>query len=179
MKRATSFRAIRSSTNDMLDYLETHPYASVDEVQRATRYTRQQVLSVLYQYGFTDSARAKEKFPRLCEIGDKIRSKWKAQDLVDKAQAAEAADKSIKRSLKAPWSPKLKKGPLPPPEQAKEIGQYVENLEKKQAEPTHGQVVLRETIAQDDSELTKLRKEVARLRIIVQYLQGQRDGHAI
>ena len=179
MKRATQFREIRGSTNHMLDYVESHPHSSVDEVQRATRYTRQQVLSTFYQYGFSDSARAKEKFPRLCEIGDKIRSKWKAQDLVDKAQAAEAADKSIKRSLKAPWTPKLKKGPLPPPEQAKEINQYVVNLENKQAEPTHGQAVLRETIAQDDSELTKLRKEVARLRIVVQYLEGRRDGHAI
>lgn len=179
MKRATQFREIRGSTNHMLDYLEAHPHASVDEVQRATGYTRQQVLSAFYQYGFSNSSKAKEKFPRLWVIGEKVRAKWKAQDLVDKAQAAEAADKSIKRSLKAPWSPKLKKGPLPTPEQAKEISQYVENLEKKQAEPTHGQAVLRETIAQDDSELTKLRKEVARLRIIIQYLEGQRDGHAI
>lgn len=179
MKRATQFREIKDSTNHMLDYVESHPHASVGEVQRATGYTRQQVLSVFYQYGFSDSARAKERFSNLWAIGDKIRAKWKAQDLVDKAQAAEAADKSIKRSLKAPWVPKLKKGPLPSPEQAKEIGQYVENLEKKQAEPTHGQAVLRETIAQDDSELTKLRKEVARLRVIIRFLQDERDGHAI
>ena len=179
MIRRTEFREIRKATNDMLNYLESHPYASVSEVVHATGYDRQQVLSMYYQYGFTGSLKAKSKFPRLWKIGEKIRAGWKRQDLVDQAKAAEAADKEAKKKT---WTPKLKKGPLPFPEQAKEVTEFVTQLEKRDSQPTRGQQIVREVLDKDGDELARLRNEVTSLRFLVAFLSkelGLKNANAI
>lgn len=178
--RHTDFRAIRKSSNDILNYLETHPHASTTEIEVATGYTRQQVLSVLYQYGFTGSLKARKQFPRLHAIGDEVRAAWKQGDLVDQAKAKEAAEKAAKRG----WEAKLKKGPLPPPEQADEVKQWVEMLSKKTSDkpPTKGQEVVRAVLKADGDELANLRNEVTNLRFLVAFLSkelGLRHGNAI
>lgn len=178
--RRTEFRPVRKSTDDILNYLEKHAHASATEIEVATGYTRQQVLSVLYQYGMTGSPKARQKFPRLCAIGDAVRATWKEQDLVDQAKSKEAAEKAAKRG----WEAKLKKGPLPTPEQAKEVAEFAEKLAQKHEtpEPTKGQEIVREVIKADDDELTRLRNEVTTLRIEKAYLErklGLRNAHAI
>ena len=178
--RRTAFRQVQKSTNDILNYLENHPHASVSEVTVATGYTRQQVLSAFYQYGFTGSPKAKKKFPRLYAIGENVRATWKNQDLVDQAKAAEAAEKAAKRG----WEAKLKKGPLPPPEQANEVKQWVEMLSKQTSDkpPTKGQEVVRAVLKADGDELANLRNEVTNLRFLVAFLSkelGLRHGNAI
>jgi polyhydroxyalkanoate synthesis regulator phasin len=178
--RHTEFRSVSKSTNDILNYLESHPHASIAEVEVSTGYTRQQVISVLYQYGFTTSSKARKKFPRLCAIGDTVRAVWKQGDLVDQAKAKEAAEKAAKKG----WEAKLKKGPLPTPEQAKEVAEFAEKVAQKHLEPvpTKGQEIIRAMLKAEDDELTRLRNEVTTLRFEIAYLEkklGIRNANAV
>lgn len=164
--RHTKARSLQPMTNAILDFLVDHPYAPMRLIMEKLGFPRSKVQAVYYQYGFTGSAKAKKKFYTMWVIGEEIRKKWPAKDLV--AQA-ESKPQPVKPSA-VTW----------PDEdlvnQSKRV--YVE-LAKKQGltteqEPTKGQVVLRDTLAKDDAEIAKLRAEIYKNKIIIEFLLSQR-----
>jgi hypothetical protein len=172
-------RSLQPVTVAILDFLVSHPYASKDLIRQKLGFDYQQVQSTYYHYGFTGSAAAKAKYPDLWAIGDKIRSKWPAK----KPDQAVLPLKTPKAAKAAKWRAKTSTAVWPDEDPVNQVNRIYAELEKKQqtsAKPaTKGQAVLREVIRQDDAELSKLRKEMERLKIIVDYLESQRNGHAV
>jgi len=160
--RYTASRKLQPATNAMLDFLVDHPYASLDMIVNKLGFPRSKVQAVYYQYGFTGSANAKRKFHTMWKIGEEIRKKWPPKDLVAMAEGKWTA-KSVAMNTPT-W---------PDEDPVNQVNRIYAELEKKQ-EPTKGQAVLRETMAKDDAEIAKLRAEINRLNIIVDYLASQR-----
>lgn len=177
-------RSLQPVTVAILDFLASHPHASKGLIRQKLGFTRQQIQSAYYHYGFTGSEAAKLKYPDLWVIGEKIRSKWPSKPAqaslpLVKAKPNKATKKLAKSTAKhfaAVW---------PDEDPVNQIQRVYAELEKKQqaeqkpAEPTVGQAVLRQVIAQDDSQITKLTKEVERLQIIIDYLKSQQHGNAV
>jgi hypothetical protein len=165
----------------ILDFLVSHPYASKALIKQKLGFTRQQVQSTYYHYGFTGSDAAKKKYPDLWAIGEKIRSKWPAQ----KSVQANVPLKTPKAVKPAKWKAKTSPAVWPDEDPVNQIQRVYAELEKKQqeakkpAEPTVGQAVLRQVIAHDDEKITKLVKEVERLQIIIDYLRSQQHANAV
>lgn len=174
-------RALQPVTVAILDFLVSHPYASKALIKQKLGFTRQQIQSTYYHYGFSGSDAAKKKYPDLWVIGEQIRKKWPA----DKPAQALLPLKTPKAVKPAKWKAKTSPAVWPDEDPVNQIERVYAELEKKQqaeqkpAEPTVGQAVLRQVIAQDDEQITKLRKEIERLQIIVDYLESQRNGNAV
>jgi hypothetical protein len=160
--RYTASRKLQPATNAMLDFLVDHPYATLNMIVDKLGFARPKVQAVYYQYGFTGSTNAKKKFYTMWLVGEEIRKKWPPKDLVAQAEGKWTA-KSVAMNT-ATW---------PDEDPVNQVNRIYAELEKKQ-EPTKGQAVLRETITQDDAEIAKLRAEINRLNIIVDYLASQR-----
>jgi polyhydroxyalkanoate synthesis regulator phasin len=170
-------RELNPQTSAILDFLIDHPYATRELVVAKLGFSKARVQSVFYHYGFTGSANAKKKYYTLWKYGDKIRQGW-PKDLVSEAEA-----KANSEELSKKWIPK-KKGPLPPPDQAKKLTDWVDSLEKQTSDkpPTKGQEIVREVIKTDTDELTRLRNEVTTLRCEMAYLErklGIRNADAV
>ena len=160
--RYTESRKVTPATNAMLDFLIDHPYATLDTIVEKLGFTRPKVQAVYYQYGFTGSPMAKKKFHNMWKLGEEVRKKWPPKDLVAQAEAK--------------WTPKsvaINNATWPDEDPVNQVNRIYAELAKKQ-EPTKGQAVLRETIAKDDAEIARLRAEINRLTIIVDYLDAQR-----
>ena len=174
-------RALQPVTVAILDFLVSHPYASKALIIQKLGFTSQQVQSTYYHYGFTGSDAAKKKYPDLWAIGEKIRSKWPAQ----KSAQANLPLKTPKAVKPAKWKAKTSTAVWPDEDPVNQIQRVYAELEKKKqaeqkpAEPTKGQAVLRQVIAQDDQKINQLVKEVERLQIIIDYLRTQQYGNAI
>jgi hypothetical protein len=179
-------RSLQPVTVAMLDFLASHPYATKALIQQKLGFTSQQVQSTYYHYGFTGSDKAKKKYPDLWAIGEKIRQKWPS-----KPAQANLPLKEVKAVKPAKWKAKASPAVWPDEDPVNQIQRVYAELEKKQqaenkpAEPTVGQAVLRQLIAQDDhqianlNQIAKLTKEVERLQIIIDYLRTQQYGNAI
>ena len=177
-------RSLQPVTVAILDFLVSHPYASKSLIRQKLGFTRQQIQSAFYHYGFSGSDAAKKKYPDLWAIGEKIRSKWPSKPAqaslpLVKAKPNKVTKKVTKSTAKhfaAVW---------PDEDPVNQIQRVYAELEKKKqaeqkpAEPTVGQAVLRQVIAQDDQKITQLVKEVERLQIIIDYLRTQQYGNAI
>ena len=174
-------RSLQPVTVAILDFMVSHPYATKEFVRQKLGFTRQQVQSTFYHYGFTGSEKAKVKFADLWAIGDKIRKKWPTQ----KPTQTNLPLKAAKTAKPAKWKAKTSPAVWPDEDPVNQIQRVYAELEKKQqeakktAEPTTGQAVLRQLITQDDSQITKLTKEVERLQIIIDYLRSQQHANAV
>jgi hypothetical protein len=174
-------RSLQPVTVAILDFLVSHPYASKALIKQKLGFTGQQVQSTYYHYGFTGSDAAKAKYPDLWVIGEKIRKAWPATKPVQ----ALLPLKAPKVAKPSKWRAKTSTAVWPDEDPVNQIQRVYAELEKKQqaeqkpVEPTVGQAVLRQVIAQDDEQITKLRKEMERLQIIVDYLESQRNGNAV
>lgn len=167
-------RELHAQTTAVLNYLVDHPYASKEQVRNALKLSRAKVQSIFYHYGFTGSVNAKAKYPTLWALGEKIRQAW-PKDLVSEAERIAKSEEN-RTKMAGKWVPK-KKGPQPPPDQAKALTGWVEAIAKKQAEPTKGQEVIRTILKVDDDEITRLRNEVTTLRIEKAYLERKLGLH--
>jgi hypothetical protein len=170
-------RSLQPVTVAILDFLVSHPYASKALIKQKLGFTAQQVQSTYYHYGFTGSEAAKRKYPDLWALGEKVRKQWPDK----KPTQTSLPLKTPKADKPAKWVPK-KKGPLPPPEQAKALTGWVEAIAKNQVEPTKGQEIVREVIKTDSEEIARLRSEINTLRIEKAYLErklGLRNGNAV
>ena len=169
-------RSLQPVTVAILDFMVSHPYATKDLIRQKLGFTRQQVQSTYYHYGFTGSDAAKKKYPDLWAIGEQIRKKWPA-----KPAQASLPLKAAKTAKPAKWKAKTSPAVWPDEDPVNQVSRIYSALEKK-AEPTAGQAVLREVVKADDAEITKLRKEVTQLRTIVAYLEkrlGITNGNAV
>jgi len=158
--RHTKARSLQPMTNAILDFLVDHPYAPMRLIMEKLGFPRSKVQAVYYQYGFTGSPKAKKKFYTMWVIGEEIRKKWPPKDLVAQAESKPHA---VKPSA-ATW---------PDEDPVNQVQRIYAELEKKQ-EPTKGQVVLRDTLAKDDAEIAKLRAEIYKNKIIIEFLLSQR-----